>query len=160
MEKELLKCLVDRYEYRNGGLWVIRKFNSGVKVGDRAGSFLIDGYRQVRVKGKQYREHHLVWLWHHGYLPKELDHINCVRDDNRIENLRECTRAQNMQNRKFPMRTNKLGALGVTKHYNKFRAAITIDGNKTHLGLFDTLEEAKTAYMAAQRAHHITGETK
>ena len=155
MEKELLKVLHDRYEYRDGGLWVTRCFNSGVAVGDRAGSTLRDGYRQVRVNGKKYREHHLVWLWHKGYLPKELDHINCVRDDNRIENLRECSRAENMQNRQLPMKTNKIGLIGVTKHYNKFRAAITKNGVKTHLGLFDTAELAHTAYLQAQRAHGI-----
>lgn len=153
--EELLRTLSARYEYRDGGLWVIRQFNSGVKVGQRAGSVLLDGYRQVRVNGKQYREHHLVWLLHMNYLPRELDHINCVRDDNRIENLRECTRFENMQNRRFPAKTNRLGLLGVTKHYNKFRAAITKNGVKTYLGLFDTAESAHAAYMAAQRAHGI-----
>lgn len=159
MEKELLNCLQDRYEYRDGGLWVIRPFNSGVKVGDRAGAVLRDGYRQVRVNGKQYREHHLVWVWHHGQLPKEVDHINCIRDDNRIENLRECTRAENMQNRRFPTVRSKIGLIGVTRHYNKFRAAITRDGRKQHLGLFATAIEAHSAYMAAQAAHGI-GEKK
>lgn len=157
MEKELLTVLADRYEYRDGGLWVIRQFNSGVTIGQRAGTVLRDGYRQVRVNGKQYREHHLVWLLHKGHLPSELDHINCIRDDNRIENLRECTRAENMQNRKIPMKTNTVGFIGVTRHYNKFRAAITQNGVKTHLGLFDTAEAAHSAYVAAQRAHGITG---
>lgn len=158
METELLKTLADRYEYKEGGLWVTRQFNSKVMVGQRAGCFLADGYRQIRVFGKQYREHHLVWLLHMGYLPKELDHINCIRDDNRFENLRECTRAENMQNRKFPAKTNRIGLIGVTKHYNKFRAAITRDGLKTHLGLFDTAELANKAYMDAQAAHGIAAQ--
>ena len=157
MEKELLNTLKSRYEYRDNGLWVVRQFNSGVNTGDRAGSVLRDGYRQVKVNGKQYREHHLVWLWHYGYLPKEIDHINCIRDDNSIENLRECSRAENMQNRKIPMKTNTVGVLGVTRHYNKFRAAITRNGVKTHLGLFDTAEAAHRAYVSAQCAHGITG---
>ena len=159
MEEHLIAVLLDRYEYRDNGLWARRQFNSQVKVGQRAGSVLLDGYRQVRVNGKQYREHHLVWLLHNGRMPSgELDHINCVRDDNRIENLRECTREQNMQNRRFPMRGNRLGFLGVTRHYNKFRAVITCGGKKTHLGLFPTAEEANAAYMSAQRAHGIIGE--
>ena len=155
MEAELLNTVKDRYEYRGCGLWVKHQFNSGVVVGQRAGTVLRDGYRQIRVNGKQYREHHLVWLLHKGYLPKEIDHINCVRDDNRIENLRECTRTENMQNRKLPMKTNRIGMIGVTKHYNKFRAAITRNGVKTHLGLFKTAESAHKAYM--QAAHGITG---
>lgn len=155
MEKELLNILYDRYEYRDGGLFVIRRFNSGVQIGDRAGSYLRDGYRQMRVNGKQYKEHHLVWMWHNSYLPKELDHINCIRDDNRIENLRECTRQENMQNRKFPMKTNVLGLLGVVKHHNKFRASIQRNGRRQHLGLFDTPELAHAAYVNAQKAHGI-----
>ena len=158
MEEALIATINERYDYKDGGLWVKKQFNSQSKVGTRAGSYLVDGYRQVRVNGKQYREHHLVWLLHTGKLPSmELDHANCVRDDNRIENLRECTRAQNMQNRRFAMKGNKTGLIGVTSHYNKFRALITRNGKKTHLGLFDTAELAHQAYMAAQKAHGIGG---
>jgi hypothetical protein len=157
--EELIAVLQDRYEYRDGGLWVRKQFNSQSKIGQRAGSSLRDGYRQVRVNGKKHREHHLVWLLHTGALPVgELDHINCIRDDNRIENLRECTRSQNMQNRRFAMANNQIGLIGVVRHYKKFRAAITQDGRKKHLGLFDTAQAAHEAYMAAQRAHRIGGE--
>lgn len=146
---ELSKLIDERYEYRDGGLYIKTQYNSKAQIGKRAGNYTADGYRQMRVSGKVYREHHLVWLMHKGYLPTELDHINCVRDDNYIENLRECTRTENMQNRNAPMKTNQLGLLGVTKHWNKFRAAITRNGKKKYLGLFDTAEEAHQAYLNA-----------
>jgi hypothetical protein len=146
---ELSKLINERYEYRDGGLYIKTQYNSMAKIGKRAGNYTADGYRHMRVNGKVYREHQLVWFLHKGYLPKEIDHINCVRDDNRIENLRECTRTENMQNRKNPMSTNKLGLLGVTKHYNKFRAQITRNGKQKHIGLFDTAEEAHRAYLNA-----------
>lgn len=152
-EKELLAIVKDRYEYRNGDLLVKWRFNSRVKVGDKAGSYLTDGYRQLRICGKQYREHHIVWLLHNDYLPKELDHINCIRDDNRIENLRECTRNENMQNRKIATKRSKSGVLGVTEVSGRFAACIRRDGVRKHLGTFDTPDEAGMAYIAAKTAY-------
>ena len=112
MEKALIEVVKDRYEYRDGGLWVKRIFNSKVSIGKRSGSVLNDGYRQLRINRKNYREHHIVWLLHKGVMPSEIDHINCIRDDNRIENLRECTRLENMQNRKVASIRSKSGFLG------------------------------------------------
>ena len=63
------------------------------------GSFDKDGYKIVKIKGKQYKEHRLVWFLYHGRFPKkEIDHINRIRNDNRIENLREVTREENIKN--------------------------------------------------------------
>lgn len=47
MEAELLNTVKDRYEYRGCGLWVKHQFNSGVVIGQRAGTVLRDGYRQI-----------------------------------------------------------------------------------------------------------------
>ena len=146
---ELSKVIDKRYEYRDGGLYIKSQYNSMAKIGKRAGSYTTDGYRQVKINNKVYREHHLVWFLHKGYLPTEIDHLNCIREDNRIENLRECTRAENMQNRKNPMSTNKIGLIGVTKERNKFRAVVTRNGKKKHLGMFNTAEEAHRAYLNA-----------
>ena len=65
------------------------------------GSLDKDGYLIIKIKGKQYKAHRLVYAYHHGKFPaKEIDHINRVRTDNRIENLRECTRIENIKNSK------------------------------------------------------------
>ncbi|MBK8106016.1 MAG: HNH endonuclease [Betaproteobacteria bacterium] len=116
-------------------------------------SFL-DGYRQVRVNGKQYREHHLVWLLHNGRMPSgELDHINCVRDDNRIENLRECTREQNTQNRRFRCAATGLDSLALLATTTSSEPLSLVAARRHTFGLFQTAEEANAAYMPAQRAH-------
>ena len=71
------------------------------KKGDEAGCYeKKSGYVTIGVHGKTYRAHHLVWLYHHGVMPTMLDHINNIRDDNRIENLRETTYQDNQRNRK------------------------------------------------------------
>ena len=71
----------------------------GKKSGTRSGSLHPSGYRRVKVRGQWLREHRLIFLWHHGYLPTVVDHVNGVRDDNRICNLRAATASQNQWNR-------------------------------------------------------------
>ena len=58
------------------------------------------GYVQISVKSKSYYAHRLAWLYVHGYMPAEIDHINGNTSDNRLRNLRECSKPQNMQNLK------------------------------------------------------------
>lgn len=77
------------------------------------GSFDKYGYWIIKIKGKQFKAHRVAWLLFYGQWPKcELDHINRCRGDNRICNLREVTRYQNMQNSKQPV-NRKTGVIGV-----------------------------------------------
>lgn len=105
---------------------------------------------------RNYYMHHLVWLLHKGYLPKMLDHINGDRLDNRIENLRECTPAQNQYN-SVRKRNNKSGFKGVVEHkrctLKKWQARITVSGEKLSLGYFATPEKASQAYAVAARRY-------
>jgi len=79
----------EHFQYRNGQF--IRKITKGGRrPGTVVGTHDKLGYRVTRIKNKTYRIHRLVWLWHHNSWPKQtIDHINHVRDDNRIENLRD-----------------------------------------------------------------------
>ena len=138
------------YDPVNGGfLWTSNR--QRVKPGGRMGTIGVSGYRQVVIDGRQYREHRLVWLWHHGSIPKSLDHVNRIRDDNRIENLRPCTDSQNQANSKTHS-DNSSGYRGVSYDRTKERwvakMRITLDKVMTRkcLGCFDTAEEAAIAY--------------
>jgi hypothetical protein len=110
-----------------------------------------DGYIQIRVENKLYRAHHLAWLYCFGYLPRELDHINGIRVDNRIENLREVTHAENGRNTKRHS-TNTSGVTGV--YYNKINkywvAQIRINYKTIYLGCFKDIEDAILARKAAE----------
>lgn len=114
------------------------------------------GYYTVMVRGKTYKAHRLIWLIATGTWPAEhIDHINGDKTDNRVENLREATNAENMQNRAAP-RNNTSGYKGVSWHKRdrKWRAKIQVDGKRRYLGHFDTPEEAHAAYCEAAREHH------
>ena len=77
------------------------------------GSYYKDGYLIIKVKGKQIKAHRLVWFLCKGSFPKqELDHINRIRDDNRIENLRLADRK--LQHQNTYIRPNKdTGVVGI-----------------------------------------------
>ena len=125
------------------------KNRGGNTTSVRAGTVSPSGYRKVMFMGRLYREHRLAWWLHYGRWPDgDLDHINGVRDDNRIANLREATRSQNMGNTP-KRRTNKAGAKGVVQVGNRYGAWITTNGKSEYLGLFATVEEASARYKGA-----------
>jgi hypothetical protein len=111
------------------------------------------GYVCVSFSGnKHYRAHRLAWLLTHGRWPEHLiDHINGVRNDNRITNLREATQQQNLQSRPMHKR-NKLGVKGVIVENGRFRAQLWHNGKFVLNTRYKTIEEAIAAYQAVSRA--------
>lgn len=114
-------------------------------------------YRTVKIGGQVYPEHHIVWLLCKGRWPDRfIDHINGDPSDNRIENLREVTHGENMQNRRRAQKNNKSsGLLGASMRANgKWDARISVKGKNLYIGCFDTAEEAHQAYLSAKRVLH------
>lgn len=122
-------------------------------VGKICGCQRRDGYREVTVDSVCYLEHRLIYLWFHGHMPNEIDHIDGNRANNDIANLREADHGNNMMNMKRPS-SNSTGHKGVSfkKKLGKFVAQIATEGKKMHLGYFDTAEAAHAAYCAAAMA--------
>jgi hypothetical protein len=149
--------LADAIGYNEDGslFWKMKAGNGRIAAGTPAGYPTTCGGRKVMYQKKAYWAHHIVWLLHHGCLPhKFVDHINGDRSDNRIENLRLCTQSENMQNRS----RSGIGAsclLGAHKRQGgKWEAAITLQGKKQWLGIFDTVEQAHFAYLSAKKSIH------
>lgn len=119
-----------------------------------------DGYRMVNIDRVQHRVHRLVWIMHNGPIPDGLliDHVDRTRDNNRLENLRLATPAQNQTNRGLS-KANTSGHTGVSWYppYKKWRAKISPNRKNITLGYFDTLEEAISARKAAERKHNYLG---
>jgi hypothetical protein len=146
------------YRYDNGKLYYIKKISRKVNIGAVAGSLnTVRGYWRIRLYGKSYPRHRIVFLYHHGYLPKYVDHMNLDKQDDRIENLREATASQNGANAGIRC-NNTSGYKGVSwsKPKDKWRAYIRHNFKRIHLGFFDKAEDAHEAYCKA--ANRIFGE--
>lgn len=122
----------------------------------RAGALLgcIDksnGYRRIKILGVNYKASRLAWFYVHGEWPiAEIDHINLVRDDDRIDNLRSASRSQNEANKpKRAGNTSPLKGASFHRQTGRWQARIRIDGKNRHLGLFDTDVECHAAYCEA-----------
>jgi hypothetical protein len=128
-----------------------------VKPGMIAGTKNSKGYIQVAIFKKIYLAHRLAWFYIHNEWPKnEIDHINGIKNDNRLSNLRDIFHCENNQNINKPQKNNKTGYLGVSfmKNRNKYQAQICINGKTKHIGLFDTAEEAYNEYIKYKRKNH------
>ena len=128
--------------------------------GNPAGCEGVDGfgrvYFRVRFKGNMYFAHRIVYALVHGVDAGRLqiDHIDGDGRNNKPSNLRLATNSENAQNRGTP-RNNTSGRKGVYWHkpLGKWYAQIKINRRGTHLGLFDSLDEASAAYETAARQH-------
>ncbi|NNH12071.1 HNH endonuclease [Cupriavidus gilardii] len=145
------ETLINLFDYRDGGLYWRVDRGSNAKAGNRAGRLLQTGYRTIQISGKRYQEHRLVFLLHHGVMPTQIDHINGVKDDNRIENLRPANHSQNQIN--TAARPGASGERGVRfkPEKNRWIARIYRDGKEIRIGSFKTKEEAVDAYRAAAK---------
>jgi hypothetical protein len=146
------------------GVFIWRARKRGVTVGRVAGNLDRYGYWYITLGHKRYVAHRLAWLYFYGAWPSEcIDHINRVRTDNRIRNLRQATHAQNRQNLTLDFR-NKSGFRGVSFDAvnNKWRASISVNGKAKNLGRYTTKEAAASAYAdaaATYHTHNLTGQT-
>ena len=157
--KQLLAELKRKLDYDPlTGLFVWR-VSEGAKAGRVAGFVTEHGYVRVRLLGRLHMAHRLAWLYTHGEFPADqIDHINRVRDDNRIVNLRNATRKQNNENA-GRQANNISGAKGVSWHAGacKWVAQITHNNECKYLGLHDTVAEASAVYQKAANelfTHH------
>lgn len=135
------------FEYRDGHLyWKIKPSNK-IRAGSRAGTLVSKGYIGIKYNAIPHRAHRIIWEMFNGKIPDEMqiDHINGIKIDNNISNLRLATASQNKQNQMGAYKSNKTsGIRGVSYHKlsGKWVAQIKLKGKVAHLGLFKTKEEA------------------
>src|SRR4051812_36538770 len=96
------------------GVFRWKKRRGPRSAGAIAGSVATKGYWRITLDGQECLAHRLAWLYVHGTWPDgELDHIDQVKTNNRISNLRPVTSSQNKQNISGPQRNNASGHRGV-----------------------------------------------
>ena len=104
------------------------------------------GYKQGQLFGHSVRAHRVVWAVVHGYWPSVIDHIDGNVDNNRIENLRQVTHAENCRNARV-RKDNTSGTPGVRWHKAN-RKWVAMIGNR-YLGIFDDFADAQRARASA-----------
>jgi len=154
MNTQTQEALQNLFNYQDGVLtW--KNPRGRVSTDTPAGTVSSNGYRIIKIDGKVYLAHRLVFLIHHGFMPEYIDHIDGNRLNNRIENLREATKTQNGSNMKLRS-DNKTGFKGVTFHKTnkRYHAQLKVNGTNKHVGYFDTVELANDALVKARNELH------
>ena len=155
MAKEINVAIASEYLSYNGDtgslVW-IKKPSASVNVGDVAGVLGSLGYVHIKLKGQMYVAHRIAWALSHGDAGAyDIDHINRIKSDNRICNLRLATRSENCQNVGIK-RHNKSGVSGVFWHSQsrKWEASIRINGVSKTIGRFHSKEDAIHARLVTE----------
>lgn len=130
------------------------KKQKGAAAKDTQSGSMNDGYWTIRISGKLYNSHRIIWLMSYGYMPTMIDHIDHDRSNNKLSNLREVSREENQRN----MRLNKKNVSGVcgvsfSKERQKWVAAIMINGKQTILGRFHSFDDAVCVRKEAEIKH-------
>lgn len=153
----LIESLKEVLEYNSStGLFTRTKSRGNSAAGTVLGTVNKHGYVKAMVLGKYVTLHRLAWFYTHGEWPSDqIDHINGIKTDNRMCNLRVCTTEVNCLNQHGPRVNNKLGLQGVhqIKKTGRFRACCSLQGVKHHIGVFATAEEASLAYTNFKSPH-------
>ena len=139
-------CELFEYDEVNGGVVRIDGKGRWHPKPDKDGYI---GYGVLEDSSK-YKEHRLVYMLHNPDMDQSLqiDHINNIKSDNRIDNLRAVTNQQNQFNRP--------AALGFKWVHSRqlFIASIKVDYKSIHIGCYDTILDARAAYLRAKKKYH------
>jgi hypothetical protein len=136
------------FDYKDGNLY-------WKKNGKRTGCLGAGGYLRTRFNNKLYYTHRLIFMLHNEYEPEFVDHIDGDKLNNKIENLREASREQNMQNRKLNNR-NTSGIKGVEwfKRTESWRVNLWVKGKQKCFGYFKDKELAELVAVEARDKYH------
>lgn len=154
---ELLRQLL-RYEPETGKLFWLprdctsRRFNSQYAGKEALYCINNKGYPHGSIMAHRYNAHVVIWAITHGAWPSgQIDHINGVKTDNRLVNLRHVSAAENQRNMKRPI-NNTSGIVGVgwCAGKRKWRASINVNDRTRHIGYFSDIADAATARKAAE----------
>lgn len=154
ISQEVVKELFD---YHEDGYLLRKQSKQGVLKDMTAGKTVPKGkhpYKQICINNSRYDIHRIIFLWHHGFMPIQVDHEDMDKTNNKIKNLRQATQSQNQHNK--PMqKNNSTGFKGVCydKRNKKFKSSISVCGKPLSLGYYKTPEEAHEAYKQAAIKH-------
>ena len=146
-------AILNVLEYKDGVLvWKNKTGNLARLNGKTAGYAHHTGYRYIKLGTQPIAAHRVVWVYHNGMIDEtmQIDHINGIKSDNRIENLRLVTAQENCFNR------SKHNAKGYSwnKSVKKWQSYISINGKPKYLGVFAKEQDARNAYLDSCKIYH------
>lgn len=153
LEDKLRKCL--KYCKNSGKITVKRWWHRYSDLGREIGTDF-KGYRKSNIFGKSLLNHRLAWFLYYNRWPAkglDIDHINGIKSDNRIENLREVTRALNSRNSKLSKKSKtKIPGVNWNKRGKKWEAQIrwVVGGPRHRIYYGDDFFEACCARKSAE----------
>jgi hypothetical protein len=143
------------FDYHPNGylVWAINRRRG--RIGNKVGIVHTNGYFRTRVNGKLESNHRITFLWHHGYLPKFVDHIDGNKLNNKIENLRPANDVQNQQNSKLSVKsTSGFKNVNFCPQTKKWAVKISVCGKKKTIGRYDDIELADLIAQEARSKYH------
>jgi hypothetical protein len=143
------------FDYKDGKLYYKKKYAKTIRLGKKAGRLTSNGYWEISLHDKPYKAHRIIFMMFYGYFPKQVDHIDGNRINNKIENLREANNTLNQYNSKL-RKDSKSGIKGVRwyPNYKKWVVDCRVNGKRHHLGYFEDLNEAKIKLTEFRQQHH------
>jgi len=150
------QAIKNHLEYRNGKLfWKNRSGFQAHLNGKQAGGYDKNGYLRLRVNGTLMFAHRVIYFLHYACWPRQIDHKNRIKDDNRIENLRACTASENRTNVVDKINQSIYGR-NVSKKSNtgKYRVRLTKFGKEIQIGRFEDLEFAQLVASEARKKYY------
>jgi len=149
--QEQLKAMFD---YIDGKLvWKVKR--KRVNVGDLAGVVHPNGYLRTGLNGRIHLNHRLIFMFHHGYLPEIVDHIDGNKLNNKIENLRGANKITNQQNQKIK-KENTSGYKNVSfcKQTKNWVVQIKVNGRSKTVARYANIEFADLVAQEARAKYH------
>jgi hypothetical protein len=150
--KEL--CETFSYDENTGELkWEVEK-SFKIRKGHSASTDSGNGYKKVMLNGKNMYVHRIIWAMKYGEFPEQIDHINGIRSDNRLSNLRKADNLLNSHNHhKFRETNSGFRNVYFDKRYGTFRATIYSNGKRIYMGTFITAIDAHKAVLDARNKY-------
>ena len=144
------------FDYKDGNLYWknVSKFHNQLNK-KIAGSLHHTGYVYIKIDNKKYSAHRLIFLYHHGYLPKMIDHIDKNSLNNNIDNLREANRFQNQWNTSLTNKSiTKIKNVYWNKQLKKYSVQINAKNKRYYFGCFNDIELAELVAAEARNKYH------
>jgi hypothetical protein len=149
LTQEFLKSIFD---YKDGILYNKRNVER-IKFGKKVGTINSKGYISTVIHEKRYYVHRLIFMIHHGFLPKNIDHIDGNKANNKIENLRPASYSENNMNTKARS-SSGVKNIYFDKRRNIWNIQLRINNKLKFFGSFNNLEYAKIAAKEARNKYH------